>query len=354
MTKTIFAFFLLCIPVVAALAGGSWWLNRQLHHPAPFVVAQNVIIPKGASGMIVARQLREAHIIKHDWLFYAAVRWPFYPEGAATIKAGEYFIPAKASLWEVFDLLRSGKTVVRNFTLPEGLTVKQAVALLAKQEFLTGEITDLPPEGSILPETYSYELNEPRSAVLKRMQDAMDKVHAELWPQRVQNLPISTWDDAVNLASIVEKETAIASERERVAGVYINRLKIGMPLQADPTIVYAITDGLGHMQGQRLLVKNMQMDSPYNSYKNAGLPPTPIANPGKASLAATLNPEQHDYLYFVADGKGGHIFARTYAEHQKNAREWHQLRRDRERAERATQQKTVPPKVQPQKQQKKK
>ncbi|HEY1096086.1 MAG TPA: endolytic transglycosylase MltG [Alphaproteobacteria bacterium] len=335
MKKTLIAFFILCLPMVVAFAGISWWVDKQLHSPANFVVGQTFIVPKGATGMAIARQLREAQIIKHDWLFYSAVRWPFYPSGPATIKAGEYSIPAKASLWQVFDLLRSGKTVVHSFTLPEGLTVKQAVALLNQQELLTGDTGLLPPEGSILPETYNFERDEARLAIIKRMQNAMTKVTDSLWDGRDPNLPFTTLKEALTLASIVEKETSLPSERARVAGVYINRLRIGMPLQADPTVVYAVTDGLGHMQGKRLWGKYLEMDSPYNTYKNAGLPPTPIANPGKASIEATLHPEQNEYLYFVADGKGGHIFARTLAEHEKNARQWHQLRRDRDRVSKA-------------------
>jgi UPF0755 protein len=331
MKKTIFAFVILCLPLIAAITGGGWWLDRQLHSPAPFVVEQTFIVPKGATGMAIAKELRAAQIIKHDWLFYAAVRWPFYSTGPATIKAGEYLIPAKSSLLQVFELLRSGKTIVHSFTLPEGLTVKQAISLMGQQPLLTGTIPLLPPEGSLLPETYNFERDEVRLALIKRMQEAMTKVTDQLWDSRDTNLPFTTLKEAMTMASIVEKETALPAERARVAGVYINRLRIGMPLQADPTVVYAVTDGLGHMQGKRLWGKYLDLESPYNTYKNPGLPPGPIANPGKASIAATLHPENHDYLYFVADGKGGHIFAKTLAEHQRNAQRWHDLRRQQKR-----------------------
>lgn len=327
MKKTLFAFLMLCVPIVIGIAGLAWWVDGQIHAPARFVTAQTIVIPKGASGMTVARQLREAQVIKHDWLFYALLRWPLYADGRPTIKAGEYQIPARASLWQVFDLMRDGTIITHKITLPEGLTVKQAIALLMAEDKLTGAVDPIPPEGSLLPETYQFERNETRQAVIKRMQSAMRKTLDDLWATRADDLPFQTKEQAVTLASIVEKETSVATEHPRVAGVYTNRLQQGIPLQADPTVVYAVTDGLGHMKGKRLWGKYLATESPYNTYKHAGLPPGPIANPGKASLAAVLQPERNDFIYFVADGSGGHVFARTLDEHNRNVKKWYKIRK---------------------------
>ncbi len=326
MKKTLLAFFLLCLPILAAIGGGVWWVNNQIYKPTSFVVQQSVVIPKGATGMVIARQLRDAHVIKHDWLFYALLRWPFYTDGHPTIKAGEYAIQAKASLYQIFDLLRSGKIVVHRLTLPEGLTVKQMINLLMADSILTGDVTPVPAEGSLLPETYQFERGDTRQSVIAQMQTAMQKTRSELWEKRAVDLPIQTIEQAVTLASIVEKETGKPIERPRIAGVFINRLRQTMPLQADPTIVYAVTDGLGTMQGKRLWGKYLDTPSPYNTYLHTGLPPGPIANPGKAALEAVLNPEQHNYLYFVADGTGGHVFAATLDDHNRNVQKWYKVR----------------------------
>ena len=217
-------------------------------------------------------------------------------------------------------------------TLPEGVTSWQIVETLKSLEDMAGDVAEVPAEGTLLPETYHYIKNDDRTELLGKMKAAMDKTVAELWPMRVEGLPITTEAEALVLASIVEKETGVAAERKKVAGVFINRLRKGMPLQSDPTVIYGITKGEVQNEGQgplgrRLLTKDLEVDTPYNTYMNPGLPPTPIANPGRASIEAVLNPEVHDYIYFVADGTGGHVFARTLAEHNANVARWRKIRK---------------------------
>jgi UPF0755 protein len=200
------------------------------------------------------------------------------------------------------------------------------MAALEAAEGLTGPLPDPPPQGSLLPETYFFENGETRAAMLARMQKAMTDALAELWPQRAENLPFDTPEQAVVLASIVEKETGVAAERPQVASVFVNRLRRGMPLQSDPTVIFALTGGEADL-GRPLLRADLQVDHPVNTYVVNGLPPTPIANPGRASLEAVLNPAETDFLYFVADGTGGHAFARTLAEHNRNVARWRAVQR---------------------------
>ena len=210
--------------------------------------------------------------------------------------------------------------------MPEGLPSILVHERLMAEDLLTGEV-DVPAEGSVLPGGYSFERGEPRAAVLKRMQDAMTKTLAELWPARKSSSVVKTPEEAVNLAAIVEKETAKAEERRTIAGVYSNRLRIGMMLQADPTVIYPITKG--KPLGRRIRQSELRADNGYNTYAKAGLPTGPIANPGRASIEAVLDPETTDALYFVADGTGGHVFARTLAEHNANVVKWRAIRRER-------------------------
>jgi UPF0755 protein len=215
--------------------------------------------------------------------------------------------------------IRAGRVVRHQVTIPEGATSDMVIEILGREEALSGEAAT-PPEGAILPETYDFQRGEDRAAVLQRMMDARDKLLATLWSKRQPNLPISTPEEAVILASIVEKETGVASERPQVASIFVNRLRKGMRLESDPTIIYGITKG--RPLGRRIFLSELQAPTPYNTYAIDGLPPTPIANPGRASLAAVLDPPQTDYLFFVADGSGGHAFAATYEEHVRNVEKW--------------------------------
>lgn len=305
-------------------AGIAFWGWQQWIGPGPAAEPVTVVIPKGTGVGGIARLLEEAGAVRDANLFRAGVLL----EGASrSLQAGEYAIPAHASAAEVMAKLRRGERVVHAVTVPEGLTVRQVVQLLEAQEALSGEIADLPPEGRLLPETYSFERGDSRQSLLDRMRKAMDAALADLWPGRAPGLPIATPEEALVLASIVERETGVAAERALVAGVFVNRLRKGMRLQSDPTVIYGASGGSGQL-GRALTRRDLEAPSDWNTYVIAGLPPTPIANPSRASLEAVLHPAETEYLYFVADGSGGHVFAATLAEHNRNVQAWraHQRR----------------------------
>jgi UPF0755 protein len=244
----------------------------------------------------------------------------------APIKPGEYEVKAGMDAGDILALLQSGKTIQRLVMIPQGMPSIMVWERLMAEKRLTGAVP-VPAEGSILPDSYAFTTGESRAAVLKRMQAAMDKTFAELWAKRTPRTAAKDRNETLTLASIVEKETGVAAERRTVAGVYTNRLAVGMRLQADPTIIYPITKG--KPLGRRILRSEIQAVNGYNTYSMTGLPKGPIANPGKASIAAVLDPEANDYLFFVAKGDGGHIFSRTLAEHNANVQKWYQLRRER-------------------------
>jgi UPF0755 protein len=280
-----------------------------------------VILRQGARLPEIAAMLERGRAVSSSALFMAAAQLT----GAGRhLKAGEYEFPAHASMAQVIAEIRRGEVVHHMITIPEGLTSEQAVDILMNSEVLTGT-APIPPEGSILPETYEVRRGEDRSAVLQRMMDARDELLRTLWAQRRGDLPLSSPEQAVTLASIVEKETGLAAERPRVAAVFVNRLAKGIRLESDPTIVYGLTGGepLGHGIRQ----SELTTPTPYNTYLIAGLPPGPICNPGRASLAAVLDPPHTDELYFVANGLGGHNFASTLEEHQKNVERWRAIER---------------------------
>ena len=222
---------------------------------------------------------------------------------------------------EVLAMLVEGKAILHKVTVPEGLTSYQIVEILRASEILTGEIAEIPPEGSLRPETYSIERNQSRSDVLGDMAQAQAAVLAQAWEMRVEDLPLASPEEVLVLASIVEKETGVASERGKVASVFINRLRRGIKLQTDPTVVYGITGGKGPL-GRGLRRSELDRATPYNTYVIPGLPPTPIANPGRDAIMAVVNPDETDFLYFVADGSGGHAFATTLSDHNRNVAKW--------------------------------
>ena len=246
---------------------------------------------------------------------------------APALRAGEFEVPARASFRSVIGVLMDGKPLLRFVTVPEGRTTSHALALVEAAPMLEGTVTVAPEEGDLLPETYAYERGEARDAVVRRMMTAHDEALAELWAGRADDLPVETPEEAVVLASIVEKETGVASERPRVAAVFVNRLRRGMRLQSDPTIIYGLTGG--EPLGRGIRQSELRRETPYNTYVIDGLPPTPIANPGRASLAAVLNPAETDDLYFVADGTGGHVFAESLAQHNRNVAQWRRIERER-------------------------
>lgn len=291
--------------------------------PGPLERAATVIIKPGSSMMSAARQLEKSGAVKSADAF---VRRAKIFGASNTIKAGEFVIPAKASNSDILSILTDGKTVQRMVTIPEGMPSIMVYERLMGNDQLTGSIS-IPAEGSVLPDSYAFDKNEPRAAVLKRMQDAMTKTMAELWAARSPNAMVKTPLEALTLASIVEKETALKSELRIVSGVYSNRLRTGMRLQADPTIIYPITKGKS--LGRRIRKSEIADVNDYNTYAMAGLPKGPIANPSRAAIAAVLNPQQTSAYYFVADGKGGHIFADTLQEHNANVAKWYAIRRQR-------------------------
>ncbi len=306
-----------------------WWGITVFNSEGPLQEKLLVHIEPGTGLGGIARKLEREGALSYPSVFMTGVR---IAGAQSFLKAGEYMIKPGMSPKEIMELLREGKVYLRQVTIPEGLTSYEIVSLLAEDQRLAGEIETIPPEGSMLPETYSFSAGETRVDIVARMQDAMSDELTRLWESRAENLPLSNPQEAITLASIVEKETGQAGERAGIAGVFINRLEKGMPLQSDPTVIYALTGGKhedeGHGPlGRRLLRRDMEIDSPYNTYMRKGLPPGPIANPGKDALAAVLNPERHDYYYFVADGTGGHVFSRTLAEHNRNAARWRKIRR---------------------------
>jgi UPF0755 protein len=308
---------------IVAAGTAYFWAQQRYLEPGPLAEPVTLVIEKGSSVPAIAQLLADQGIIQARLDLIVAAR---LADRGRALKAGEYAFPAHLSLAGVFDLLESGRTVIHHLTIPEGLTSAQIVELVQAEPALGGDAGMLPAEGTLLPETYHFSLNDGRAALLARMSDAMRKQLAELWEKRSSNLPLTTPEQAVILASIVEKETGIASERPRIAGVFLNRLKIGMRLQSDPTIIYALTGGRGALD-RTLSHADLTLDSPYNTYVVAGLPPTPIANPGRAALVAVLNPEPNDFLYFVADGSGGHAFAATLEAHNRNVTRWRALQK---------------------------
>jgi UPF0755 protein len=272
----------------------------------------------------IADTLVAARVIASPLVFRAAVRI----DGGSPLQAGEYRFPPHTSMRGALAMLRAGETVTRRLTVPEGMTSRQVVALLQSTESLAGEVVAPPVEGALLPETYNYAWGDSRNELIRRMSAAMTAAVDELWASRDADLPLASAREAVILASIVEKETAVSEERPRIAAVFINRLRLGMRLQADPTVAYAMHGGSG--LGPPLSFTDLQHASPYNTYVVTGLPPGPIANPGRASLAAVMRPMRSEELYFVADGSGGHAFARTLDEHNRNVARW---RKQNERAD---------------------
>lgn len=303
------------------VAGGVAWVVMQIDHPGPLVGAKVVIIPKGGGIMEIASQLERAGVISSEHLFLVATQVTGH---GAALKAGEYQFPAGISLRSSVELLQQGKTVVHRLTVPEGFTTAQVLDLLQNAEGLYGNIDGKPEEGSLLPETYHYSWGDDRQAVLERMRAGMKKAHDELWPHHAATLPLKTWNEAVILASMVERETGAMSERPRVAAVFANRLRQGMKLQSDPTVIYGLSDGRGSID--HVLTKaDLASKTPYNTYVIEGLPPKPIANPGLASLRAVMHPADSEDLFFVADGSGGHVFSKTLAEHNHNVARWRKV-----------------------------
>ena len=291
--------------------------------PGPLTREMSVVIKQGSSITLAAAQLEKSGVIKSADAFVNRAK---IFGATSTIKAGEFVIPPKASNSDILNILTGGKTVQRMVTIPEGWPSVMVQERLMANDRLKGSVP-VPAEGSVLPDSYAFEKGEARAAVLLRMQNAMTKTIDELWPKRSKTTVAKTPQEAVTLASIVEKETALKSELRKVAGVYSNRLRQGMMLQADPTIIYPITKG--KPLGRRIRQSEIADVNDYNTYAMVGLPKGPIANPSRAAIEAVLNPLETKALFFVADGKGGHVFADTLQEHNANVEKWYAIRRER-------------------------
>ncbi|HWY61285.1 MAG TPA: endolytic transglycosylase MltG [Rhizomicrobium sp.] len=308
------------LPLILALgliaAGTVEWASAAWNEPGPPASSGKqsvVLIAPRTSVHDIARQLQDAHLLNYALVFELDLRLHRLND---QVKAGEYAVPSKASMADIAAILVSGKSIQHRLTAAEGLTSAMIAKLVVDEPALTGDAGAVPAEGSLLPETYLFTRGVTRAEMLDRMRKAQQTFLAEHWLGRAQDLPFRSMDQAVILASIVEKETSLPEERRHIAAIFINRLKAGMKLQSDPTIIYGISKG--YPLGRGIRESEIQADTPYNTYVIDGLPPTAISNPGKDSLAAVLNPEDSRDLYFVATGRGGHAFAATMAEHQKN------------------------------------
>jgi UPF0755 protein len=310
--------------LVAALVGGGaagglrWW-HAALQRPGPLAEARTVVVPRSGTAQL-AEALAADGLIDQPLLFRTGA-WLTRHEGS--LHAAEFAFPAHASLRQVLAILRTAHPVEHHLTIAEGLTAQQIVAVLAHAEVMTGEVGTI-SEGAILPQTYDYEYGADRAALVARAKAAMDKDLAAAWADRVPGLPLSSPRDAVILASIVERETAKPEERPHVAAVYLNRLRQGMKLQADPTVIYSASNGAGVLD-HHLTRAELGRDDPFNTYRSLGLPPAPICSPSLESVRAVLHPASSDDLFFVADGTGGHVFSRSYQAHDSAVARWRAL-----------------------------
>ena len=327
MVRTLtWAVAVLALSILLA-AGAVGYAFHIFTRPGPLPAAASIDVPKGVGMDRVIREMTEAGVIRHPALFRI---WAQILGADRRIKAGEYRFPPRVSQREALGIVIAGRTVLRRLTVPEGLTTRQVLERIGQAPGLSGPVTLKPAEGALMPDTYLFARGESRDAIVRRMLAAMDEALDRAWAGRDPNLPLRWKGEALILASIVEKETGKAGERARIAGVFINRLRKGMKLETDPTVIYGLTGGKAPL-GRRLLRKDLKKPHRWNTYVHFGLPPTPIANPGRKAIEAAVHPMEHDDLYFVADGTGGHVFSKTYRQHLKAMRKWRQIRRKLER-----------------------
>jgi UPF0755 protein len=317
----------LTLLAAAAVAGilALSLVDRQASEPGPLADDKVVMIPKGSGTGEIAALLRREGVINQPFLF-EAYAWASRQKGP--LRAGEFLFKARTSVSDAIDTLIEGRAILHSLTIPEGLTSEQIVARLQENEILAGEVKEVPREGTLLPDTYKFERGTTRQDLLNKMQASQRQVLTQVWARRSADLPFKTPQELVIMASIVEKETGRADERTRVAGVFINRLQKRMRLQSDPTIVYGLVGGKGTL-GRGILRSEIDKPTPYNTYTIEGLPPGPIANPGRAAMEAAANPSRTKDLFFVADGTGGHAFAETLEQHNRNVARWRQVERSR-------------------------
>lgn len=317
---------LLTVFVVVAIAAmiGLSVFERQTREPGPLPADKVVVIPSRSGTSEIAQALLLEGVIAQTGMFELAAR-----VSGKVLKAGEYTFKAHASLSETIDVLATGRQVQHAITFPEGLTSEQIVARLKEDDVLSGDVNEIPQEGSLLPDTYKFERGATRQQILNLMRAKQREVLNTIWARRNAEVPVKTPAEMVTLASIVEKETGRADERPRVAGVFVNRLNKRMKLQSDPTIVYGLVGGRGTL-GRGIQRTEIERATPYNTYVIEGLPPGPIANPGRAALEAVANPSRTKDLFFVADGTGGHAFAENLEGHGRNVARWRQVEKSRQ------------------------
>ena len=332
----IFLNFVMTVIVFSTIAAGGifYYGVKSFQEPGPLAANTNFIVRGGAGLNEIAANLERNDIITDGRVFRVLTR--VYLDGE-TLKAGEYEIKAGSSMHDIMELLKSGKSILYSVSVPEGLTVKQVFKRLADDPVLEGDLPEeLPLEGSLMPDTYKFSRGTKRADILQQMLAAQKVLIDQIWDKRDDGLPVATREEFVTLASIVEKETGRADERPRVASVFLNRLEKGMRLQSDPTIIYGIFGGDGKPAERPIYQSDLEKETPYNTYVIKGLPPTPIANPGRAALEAVANPSRTADLYFVADGTGGHAFAETLDEHNQNVRRWRKLEAEKAKLEAET------------------
>ncbi len=328
----VFLNFVLSLIVFVAIAVGAifWYGKSEFERAGPLDQSTAFLVRDGAGLNEIAASLEQRGIIRDQRVFRMAGEARL---GEDTLKVGEYEIKANATMEQIIELMRSGRSILYSFTVPEGQTTAQILARLAQEETLAGDLpTEVPVEGALLPETYKFSRGASRAEIVTQMARAQERALDSIWELRAADLPIKTKEELVILASIVEKETARADERPRVAGVFINRLELGMRLQSDPTIIYGLFGGIGKPSDRPIYRSDIDKPTPYNTYVINGLPPTPIANPGREAMEAVANPSRTKDLYFVADGTGGHAFAETLDEHNANVARWRKIEAERAKA----------------------
>lgn len=322
---TLALFLMLAAGTLAAL------LYHQYEQPGPLAVARVIAIPKGEGRIEIASRLEKEGAISSRWAFIVNyLLRNALGSKPLELKAGDYEIKKNASMAEIMEILSAGRGVLSKITIPEGLTSLQIVERLRQEGELTGDITEIPPEGTLLPDTYRFSKGMDRRELLDRMQGEMQRFLAAAWERRQPSLPIATPEETIIFASIVEKETGRADERGRVAAVFMNRMRKGMRLQSDPTVIYGIVGGQGSL-GRSITRADLDTKTSHNTYQIPGLPPTPICNPGRSAIEASLNPPATTDLYFVADGTGGHTFSDTLKEHNAAVTTWRKVEKERKK-----------------------
>ncbi|HRK25494.1 MAG TPA: endolytic transglycosylase MltG, partial [Beijerinckiaceae bacterium] len=325
MIAVLSAVLTVSVIILVAATAGIGYVKRMVASPGPLQTEKSIVIERGAGAEEIAELLEREGIITQPTLFQVLAMSQVY----GRLKAGEFLFKREASLSDVIDTIANGRAIEHTITIPEGLTSEQIVARLKESDLLTGEVASVPREGALLPDTYRIARGTSRDSLLARMEKEQKRVLGEVWNKRAKDVPLKSPSDLVILASVVEKETGKADERSRVAGVFVNRLNRNMRLQSDPTIVYGLVGGKGTL-GRGITRADIQSNTPYNTYVINGLPPGPIANPGRASLEAAANPSRTRELFFVADGTGGHAFSETLEQHERNVARWRQIEAQRD------------------------